>query len=189
MTNRYFLVLDNGDGATVSLDSVSRLSETFSGQVTQNPVANGDSVGDHYLTNNAKFSIEGVLTGTTAVQGGEIRYTPDITEQHRNLIKKGAILSFISGDTIYNNCFVNEVSFTKTSREGILGWQVRLSLEQVQLARGGSTTLVNVIPDQSAARTDINASSTKAGNGVIQSEGLATNVIPDRTIYDFVLEE
>lgn len=163
MANKYYLVLDNGNGVSISLDAVSRLSETFSGQVTQNPIANGDSVADHYITNNARFSLEGVVTGTTAVEKGTIRFSPDITEQHRNLIRKGSIISLISGDSVYNNCFVNQVNFSKSAREGIYGWQVNISLEQVQLAKGGQVSTINVIPEQAANRTDISASSTEEG--------------------------
>jgi hypothetical protein len=57
------------DGVFIYFDAVSSYSQTYSGQVTKHPVDAGASIVDHFVKNNASFTITAIITGVDVSTG------------------------------------------------------------------------------------------------------------------------
>lgn len=71
---------DNPSGF-IYLSAVTSYNQDYSGQVTQHPVDSSASITDHYIKNNGKFSISGIVSG---VDLSSIPY--DIRDQEGNSV-------------------------------------------------------------------------------------------------------
>jgi hypothetical protein len=169
MASRYTLHLDNG--VVIALDATTKVVEKFSGTATENPTANRTSVTDHYIRKNAQFTIDGVISGVYNPKDSVLVSSEQLTENLRSLILQAKLISFQSGDKLYESCFVEDLSLSKTVKEGVNGWMVSLHLKQINIATGGEETTVNVLGGQSDPKTNVSASSTK-DKGIPQLEGL-----------------
>lgn len=56
-------------GGFIYFDAITAYSQTYSGSVTKHPIATGASVVDHYIRDNPKFSLSGVITGVDVSTG------------------------------------------------------------------------------------------------------------------------
>lgn len=128
---RYYIT--RRDSSVLALDATVTLSERFSARPTAHPVVSGETISDSIVQDLAKFELEGIISGVAQPHRQEIISISDVTQEIVDTIKKGEIVRFQSADREYPICVLTDVSFNKTSKEGVEGWQVRISLSQILL--------------------------------------------------------
>jgi hypothetical protein len=54
--------LNNATSGFIYFDAVTAFTQSYTGQVTKHPVDSGGVISDHFIVNNPKFSLSGVIT-------------------------------------------------------------------------------------------------------------------------------
>ena len=179
MSNYYLRRIE--DDVVIVLDATSTLTESFTGSVTSNPVADRTVVNDTYINNNPVFTLTGIISGVTQPSRAINRPISEVTEEMIDTITRGNIVDFISADRVYNTCIITNINKTKTSREGKEGWKVIITLSQLNLVEALRVTIdespIEAIADDAANRKNIDKNTTEllrvnALDQIIDSLGL-----------------
>lgn len=174
MSSIHTITIQDGpqSGLIISISAVTRLTEMFSGKPTDNPVANRTSVSDHYIIENPRYSFSGVISGVINPRDNTVQDSSATVSDLKSTIEGARLVTFFSGQNIsVKDCFVENITLTRTKDEGVLGWKIDCKLKKINIAIGGTETLVNIIPDQSSNKTEISSSSTKDKGKILQLEG------------------
>ena len=167
MATVHTITLGNGSGIIIALDAATKVTETFRGRATQIPTANRSATTDHYIRENASFSLEGVISGVFNPKPSGLTPPSDISGHLRSTIEAPQLVKFISGDNkAYENCFMENVTLKRTVLEGVNGWSVSCSLTQVQISEGGVDSVVSVTP-----------ATTDSAQGIVDTGGSTTESV------------
>jgi len=177
MATKHTIRLDNGKGLILAIDSTQELSETFKSKATTLPTANKESVADHFIKENPTFNFSGVISGVYNPKQPLLTQSAILSQNFRNVIEKGNIVEFTSGDRSYLNCHVDMVNLKRDVEVGVNGWRISLNLTQIKIASGGKESVVSVnsnVTDQAANKKSVGSSSTKDVNSIVQVKGADT---------------
>lgn len=173
-------------GLVIAISSVVQLTEMFSGSATENPTANRTSVSDHYIVNNPRYSFSGVVSGVLNPRETSLQDSSTTIDNLKSTIEGARLVTFFSGQSKeVKDCFVENLNLRRTVVEGINGWQIDCSLKKINVAVGGTETLVNVIPDQSANKTNVSSSSTIDKGQPLQVEGAGRAGFSTRQTFQY----
>jgi len=187
MATKHTIRLDNGKGLILAIDSTQELSETFKSKATNLPTANKESVADHFIKENPTFSFSGVISGVYNPKQPLLTQSAILSQNFRNVIEKGNIVEYTSGDRSYLNCHVDMVNLKRDVEVGVNGWRISLNLSQIKVATGGKESVISVnsnVTDQASSKRNVGSSSTKDVNGIIELEGFG--VIGGKNSYGSV---
>ena len=168
------------DDVVISFDATTTITESFSGSVTSNPVADRKIVNDTYINNNPVFSLSGIISGISQPNNVSSKDISEVTSDMIDTITNGSLVDFISADRIYNICVITSINKTKTSREGKEGWKVDITLSQLNLVDSLRITIdespIEAISDDAAKKKEIDKNTTKLlqvnfGEQILQSLG------------------
>lgn len=98
-----YTIIDSS-GNSLSIDSVTKVSENFSGTITSHPVESGSNISDHLFLNNYKLSISGVVSDYSFANAQTVSFNSDGT-LNTPLVKQGSATQRLRSDLI--NCFSN----------------------------------------------------------------------------------
>lgn len=129
------------DGTILAMDAVVSLSERFTSRPTTHPVANGDTVSDNIVQDLPKFQLEGVISGVAQPSRPTLIDISEVTQDYIDTITRGELVRFQSADRSYDICVLTDINFSKTSKEGVEGWQVRISLAKLNIVSALSFNL------------------------------------------------
>jgi len=177
MATKHIIQLDNGKGLILAIDSTQELSETFKSKATSLPTANRESVSDHFIKENPTFNFSGVISGVYNPKQPLLTQSAILSQNFRNVIEKGNIVEFTSGDRSYQYCHVDSVVLKRDVEVGVNGWRISIMLTQIQIATGGTESVVSVTPaltDQASNEKNVGSSSTKDVNTITQVQGTGT---------------
>lgn len=153
------------DNVIISLDSTSILTESFTGSVTSNPVADRKIVNDTYINNNPVFTLSGIISGVSQPNNLPSKDISEVTSDMIDTITNGSLVDFISADRIYNICVITAINKTKTSKEGKEGWKVDITLSQLNLVDSLRITIdespIEIIKDDAAKKKEVDKNTTK----------------------------
>lgn len=186
MSSIHTLTIQDGDqaGLIIAISSVTQLTEVFSGTATENPTANRQSVTDHYITHNPLFSFSGVISGILNPKDLTLQDSNTIVDNLKSTIESAKLVTFFSGQNrAVKDCYVERLTLSRTTAEGLKGWKIDCSLKKIKVATGGKETIINVIPDQSANKTDVHSSSTTDKGQPVQYEGTGRSGFSTRASY------
>jgi len=172
MATKHILTLANG--LILAIDATQELTETFKSQATDLPTANRESVSDHFIKKNPTFNFSGVISGVYNPRSPSLNTSSILSQNFRNVVQQGNILTFYSGDRSFDNCHVDSVVLKRDVEVGKLGWRIAVTLTQIKIATGGSESVVAVnsnVTDQASDKKNVGSSSTKDVNPIIELEG------------------
>lgn len=192
------------DLQTITLDSITNVSESYSAKATSHPVERGAPITDHIVLENNKFSISGVVSdynivnpntnnfvglpvtfsaSTNTFQGGWVDVESSIERVKALLIKTLKDRDFVSftRTDVKNNileehkhCVIVGLSFSDDPDSGEAIYP-KIELEEIRLA-DLRTEASKTIPQAIKAESEV-ASDAKAANGTTSSgdgKGLLT---------------
>ena len=168
----YYLLTSDGD--VFEMDATVSFSLRESGRLTNYTVEDGATLSDHYVNENAKISMRGIITD---LKGQNSPIAVKSTDEYiggllaaKNLSKPLVVYWRGSGPIAgisRKDCMIENISFDQDQQNGVVGetyaYQVSIDLAQIRLGQAATLTkeTLPVLKDSKAAKKDSNATTVK----------------------------
>ncbi len=168
----YYLLTSDGD--VFEMDATVSFSLRESGRLTNYTVEDGATLSDHYVNENAKISMRGVITD---LKGQNSPIAVKSTDEYiggllaaKNSSKPLVVYWRGSGPIAgisRKDCMIENISFDQGESNGVVGetyaYQVSIDLSQIRLGQAATLTreTLPVLKDSKAAKKDANATTVK----------------------------
>ena len=145
------------DNIVYELTATTDVAFQHRSTVTKFPVESGVEVSDHTTVENSTFTLNGVITDVVrldqfSVDKGVKDYIQGL-DKLRN--SKQFFTVFLDNKLKpFKNCLFTGLSYSKTQAEGLSGWRVSLSIEQVIVADKAKASAIKVAPTSSTEEGD-----------------------------------
>jgi hypothetical protein len=132
----------------IALDATSTVQLTETGKTTSLPLETGEEVTDHYINNNTKISMAGVIS-TDKSSGNVTNKTPeDYVRDIRTLKRSGRPFSVYFSDKLnpLTNCVFESISLSQSARNGTRGasssYKVTFTVKQIRVVKAAQVVVV-----------------------------------------------
>lgn len=190
----YYLLTSDGD--VFEMDATVSFSLRESGRLTNYTVEDGATLSDHYVNENAKISMRGVITD---LKGQSPPVGVKSTDEYiggllaaKNSSKPLVVYWRGSGPIAgisRKDCMIENISFDQDQSNGVVGemyaYQVSIDLSQIRLGQAATLTreTLPTLKDSKAAKKDSNATTVKTdttGSATGNSGETTPLVVPKR---------
>jgi hypothetical protein len=165
-----FYIKDGND--VYELSATTDVSVQYSGTPTRFKVEDGSTITDHYTVENAIASFNGVITDIISLNNIDPTKTPkEYLEGLRRLQQAKRPFTVFVDDKLqpFDNCLFTNIGFDKSLSEGLSGWRVSLSFEQIRISDRARASIIKI--DATTAKDgDKDTLSGKTDSGTTKTE-------------------
>jgi hypothetical protein len=165
-----FYIKDGND--VYELSATTDVSVQYSGTPTRFKVEDGSTITDHYTVENAIASFNGVITDIVSLNNIDPTKTPkEYLEGLRRLQQAKRPFTVFVDDKLqpFDNCLFTNIGFDKSLSEGLSGWRVSLSFEQIRISDRARASIIK-IDAITAKNGDKDTLSGKTDSGTTKTE-------------------
>ncbi|ASU03366.1 hypothetical protein [Pseudoalteromonas phage J2-1] len=180
----YFIApaVEDKESALYRMAATTDIRISRSARATRSRVESGKSLTDNYHLDNWDISFDGVITNVGIYkEGNTFLETSDWISQVNNLREETPIrpLTVVADNIVIENCIITNFTASKSKAEGLGGWRVSLSFQDITFVSKASLVLVQSpseeTKDDVADKTTGNNQTTKGmteidKNAVITSQ-------------------
>jgi len=166
-----------------------------SARATRSRVESGKSLTDNYHLDNWDVSFDGVITNVGIYKEGNTSLeTSDWIGQVNSLREETPIrpLTVVADNIVIENCIITNFSVSKSKAEGLGGWRVTISFQDITFVAKASLALVKTpLPStkDDTEEKDSGSGQTTLEEGEIQVSILASANKGVSNIFNPVVEE
>ncbi len=188
----YFIApaVEDKESALYRMAATTDIRISRSARATRSRVESGKSLTDNYHLDNWDISFDGVITNVGIFREGESYLeTSDWIGQVDSLREETPLrpLTVVADNIVIENCVITNFTASKSKVEGLGGWRVSLSFQDITFVSKAALVLVqnpsDDTKDDTASKTTGNNQATKevgelTVNGVL-SGAIGTGAVDD----------
>ena len=188
----YFIApaVEDKESALYRMAATTDIRISRSARATRSRVESGKSLTDNYHLDNWDISFDGVITNVGIYKEGVTSLeTSDWIGQVDSLREETPLrpLTVVADNIVIENCVITNFTASKSKAEGLGGWRVSLSFQDITFVAKASLVLVqnpsDTTKDDTASKTTGNNQATKevgelTVNGVL-SGAIGTGAVDD----------
>ncbi len=188
----YFIApaVEDKESALYRMAATTDIRISRSARATRSRVESGKSLTDNYHLDNWDISFDGVITNVGIFREGESYLeTSDWIGQVDSLREETPLrpLTVVADNIVIENCVITNFTASKSKAEGLGGWRVSLSFQDITFVSKAALVLVqnpsDDTKDDTASKTTGNNQATKevgelTVNGVL-SGAIGTGAVDD----------
>lgn len=166
----YFIApaVEDKESALYRMSATTDIRISRSARATRSRVESGKSLTDNYHLDNWDISFDGVITNVGVYREGvDVLETADWIQQVDNLREETPLrpLTVVADNIVIENCVITNFTASKSKAEGLGGWKVALSFQDISFVSKASLILVQSpagdTKDDTAEKTTGNNQTTK----------------------------
>lgn len=158
------------DDVYFELDSTSEIQVVFSGQATDYPIENGNSVADHYINKPTQITFNGTISDIKPIRkASNSKTTKDYVDGLLKVKKSGTPFQINWAGNIdpIPNCVFESLTIEQNAQRGwnrgIAAYSITFTAKQIRLAEGA------VLLDEPTEEMRLANASMSAGSGNTQA--------------------
>lgn len=191
----YYLLTD--DGGVFEMDATVSFNLSEAGRLTSYTVEDGATLSDHYVNENSRITMSGVITDLKSVSSPiGVKSTDEYIggllaakNSSKPLIVYWRGSGALAG-TFRKDCLIERISFDQNTSAGVSGeyytYEVSIELSQIRKAQAATITQETLpqLKDSQTEKKTSNATTVKPDSTTTPTKQTDTNITPKKPVVD-----
>lgn len=143
-SQNWFGLQNENDNEIFQLTVTSDVTVEYTSKLTNHKVLDKSVVTDNVVDYNKKVRYNGIITSIERLDQPDYKTPSEYFAGLDSARKDKTLFTVLLDDQLdfIPSCYIESLSFTKGSREGLTSWRVDISLQQIRLSEGVTTSSV-----------------------------------------------